>query len=506
MSVINRMLSDLERRGAPSPQSGEQEMRPASPPRRRRRPSTRIALSALAGVLIIVAGALWLQRGDRIFAALESTPPAPAESTPAPELVGVAFDRSGDRARLTLRVEGNMARSPRFSRSGGSATLVVDAGADDLVLPAPPREQPVFRGIALGSDSAARTRIHLEVASAAELELGVEGGEITLLGRMPVTGSAPGDDDAADDGLPAAAGAPVEATESNGNAENTENTENTDAAGTDSAASARSAEVAGPESTPDADASRTQSAPGDDRANPDADADDPPGSGQVVAETGASPADAEMVAAHDGSEGTVRKTASMSPETRARRRYREGRDAAARGELASARQALDEALELDPSLHAARDLLVALLRRAGDTAAARRLLADGVERSPARVQYAMPYARLLVDLGELDRAAEVLEGARATGAGAAGYHALVAAVDQRRGAHRSAAAEYTRALEIRAGNGLWWLGLGVSLAALEKSDEARAAFREARTTGTLSQSLDRWAQGRIDELATGKGG
>lgn len=507
MSVINRMLSDLERRGAPPPQSGDQEMHPTGPRRRRRRPSTRIALAALAGVLIVVAVALWLQRGERILAALETAPPAASKPTPAAELVGVSFDRSGDRARLKLQVAGDMTRSPRLSRSGGGAMLVVDAGVDDLVLPAPPREQPVFRGISLGTDASSRTRIHLEVAAAAELELDVEGGEIVLLGRMPAAESVPDGDDAAEDGVLASAGRasePVEPVEATG-ATGTTETSGADASA--SASSARSAEAAGTESAAADDRSRTQAEPGNDDAVSDSTADDPPGSGNAVADTDSPPGDADAAGAENaGSEGTVRKTASMSPETRARRRHREGRDAVARGELATARQALNEALELDPSLHAARELLVGLLRRVGETAAARRLLAEGIERAPARVQYAMPYARLLVDVDELDRAAAVLEGARANGAGGAGYHALVAAVEQRRGAHRSAAAEYTRALEIRADNGLWWLGLGISLAALEKPGEARAAFREARATGTLSQSLDRWAQGRIDELATGQGG
>jgi MSHA biogenesis protein MshN len=514
MSVINRMLSDLERRGAPSPQSGDQEMHSSGSRHRPRRPSPRIVLVALAAVLIVVAGALWLQRGERILAALESAPPVASEPTPAVQLVGVSFDRSGEHARLVLRVDGDMGRSPRFSRSGGSATLVVDAGSDDLVLPAPPREQAVFRGISLGSDAASRTRIHLEVAAAAELELDVEGGEIALLGRMPVADPVADGDDAAD-AVPASAGEasdPAASTVATGTAGTTDAAEPAEAdAGPDaspSAASARSAEIAATEPPSTADErSGARPEPLNDESVPASASDDPPGSGNAVATTDSPPEGAAVSAAGNaGSEGTVRKTASMSPETRARRRYREGRDAVARGELATARRALDEALELDPSLHPARDLLVGLLRRAGETAAARRLLADGVERSPARVQYAMPYARLLVDVGELHRAAEVLEGARVNGTGAAGYHALVAAVDQRRGAHRSAATEYTRALEIRADNGLWWLGLGISLAALEKPEEARAAFREARTTGTLSQSLDRWAQGRIDELATGKGG
>lgn len=501
MSVINRMLSDLERRGAPVADSDEQDMRPAAAQRRRRRIPARVGVALLALVLVGVAGALWLQRSERILAAF--TPGAERTPRPVPEIVGFSFDRRDGRHRFAVRVNNELEREPRFSRSGGSATLVLDAASPDLLLPAPPAGQGVFRGISLDADPAAPTRVRLELDDAAELELVVGERVVSLLGPEPVVagGSA--------DAVPVPASLPEGSAQQDPQAsavapEGAEGESGSTGGEADGEPVQRGAATEETESAAESEAPATRSA---------AVANDPgPETGRTGsaadggAEHGTDAAALEAARVEPESEGTVRKTRSTSPETRARRRYREGRDAIGRGELASARRALREALELDPALHPARDLLVGLYRRGGDSAAARRLLERGVEMAPARAEYAMPYARLLVDIGELDRAAEVLADARRNGAGSAGYHALVAAVQQRRGEHRIAASEYTRALELRAGNGLWWLGLGVSLAALDKPVEARAAFREARASGTLSESLDRWAQGRIETLSTGNEG
>jgi len=157
-------------------------------------------------------------------------------------------------------------------------------------------------------------------------------------------------------------------------------------------------------------------------------------------------------------------------------------------------------VELDPGLHAAREVLVALLRRAGDDDAARDVLATGVELAPARIEYALPYARLLVDTGELERAAGVLEAARINAGASVTFHALAANIARRLGRHERAIADYAAALERERGNAPLWLGLGISLAAEGRRERAREAFAEARALGTLSERLDSWAEQRIAEL------
>ncbi|MDZ7788267.1 MAG: hypothetical protein U5K73_09140 [Halofilum sp. (in: g-proteobacteria)] len=205
------------------------------------------------------------------------------------------------------------------------------------------------------------------------------------------------------------------------------------------------------------------------------------------------------------SEGRVRKSEpSVAPEERARRLEAKAREALDDGDVAAARDHLTRALEFDAGRHSARDLLVGLSLRTGDAEAARNLLAEGVARAPERGAYAKPFARLLVDAGDLERALRVLRRAAPAADRDAGYHGLTAAVAQRLKRHDLAASEYTRALEIDSSRGVWWMGLGISLRATDHPDEALAAFREARASGDLNERLDRWVQQRIDALASAR--
>lgn len=504
MSMINRMLADLESRGAPKPKVGDAELvADRSPQPRRRPPWSRISLVVLAVLLVALAVALWVERGDRLFAALSSGDGAdsPDDVERAPSLVGLSFEGSAQRPRLMLQIDGPFDGSPHYSRSGGSATLVLDARIGNPMVPAPPSGQDVFRGLALEPESQQRARLRLDVAPDAELELDVNGGRVTLAGHMPRV-----DTDAVNDGADETeadhAAQERSAAGESGETASEPDSDRTAMAGAGTAAAGGETDT---QSDPDSADTESKSSPQAEESQTTAETttvEPARKQGDNGAETKATPEaeNGNTVGAGDNDHPTLRKSSSLDPELRASRRYREGRRALTAGRLSEARRSFARALELNPELHPARDLLVSLTRRAGDADTARRLLEEGVKLAPERVEYAMPYARLLVDTGELERAAGTLARARTAGADNAGFHALTAAVAQRRGRHEQAARAYTRALEIDADNGLWWLGLGIALAATERPQEARAAFREARSSGDLGNSLDRWVSGRIEEL------
>lgn len=542
MSVINRMLADLEQRGAPAARGPDALA--ASGDRRRRRPAAamrRLLPAALALALVVVAAVLWLQRGPELLARLTAAGPsvpvadgsdaddaaaAPAdrtgaEATAPPALVGLEFSGEGDDARLALVFDGPPDGHARYLRSGAQLSLQVAARLDEATVPAPPGGQSVFRALAVEEASdRGSTMVRLDVAADARFEVLDEGERLVLVGERPaevkrlaapLPSSAPvagaaavGDDVAAGETrAQGAAGDDVPDATDTG-AQGAAEDDDPDAGDT-------RAQGAAADDAPDAGETRAQGAAGDDA--PDAGdaraqgaaADDAPDAADTRAQGAAEDDEpgggAAAAPQEEGSRaGAVRKSARTSPEVRAQRRYRAARTALSEGSLTVARGRLREALEADPDLHGARELLAALLRRAGHAPAARKVLAQGVERAPGRPGFAKPYARLLVDSGELEQAAEVLEHAAAAATGDAGYHALVAAIAQRLERHERAATAYTRALEIEAGNGRWWLGLGISLAETGYAGEARAAFRKARATDDLTPRLDSWARGRIEAL------
>lgn len=527
MSVIGRMLRDLEARKAqPGAGSNARTLKPgpdrARGRKRRRGVGQHVIALALAVVLTAVAAVLWWQRapelraglaqaaarvatlgdapragptgsGEAAAAATQAKPSSePQPEQPSARLVAARFTGVGNEAALELRVEGELLGEPGYTRQGVAVSLRVPANATRLEMPAPPADQGVFKSVTLQADDERGATLRLRVAEDARFDLARSAEGLTLDGRLPAAPEANPDRQAGASatGQSGAAGKPQTAAGENEPAAPKEQA--TGASAEDEPAPAASA-IATADRSASAETRSTHVA----GASPGA-ADD---RGDEQTTRGGS---SESASTGDGS-AAMQKTDRSSPSVRAKRRYREARSAISAGDLGRARELLAAALELDPGLHRARDLLVALYRRAGQDDAARDVLAEGVERAPARAAYAKPYARLLVDAGDLERAAQVLADAARAAGNDAEFHALAAAVAQRRGRHEAAASAYTRALELDAGNGRWWLGLGVSLAAYGHPGEAAAAFREARRTGSLTPRLDAWARGRIQALQADSG-
>jgi MSHA biogenesis protein MshN len=83
----------------------------------------------------------------------------------------------------------------------------------------------------------------------------------------------------------------------------------------------------------------------------------------------------------------------------------------------------------------------------------------------------------------------------------ADYHAFLAGALQREQRHREAAEQYQAALRAAPANGVWWMGLGMSLQAEKRNAEALEAFQRARASGTLSVELQAFVERRLQMLA-----
>lgn len=524
MSVINRMLTDLERRGAPGARRQRREDGPAptGSPRRWARLLGRFAPAAMLVAVLIVAAALWWQQWPRALALVENAVEEPAaadagnageavDKTAAPTVRRFGFERDEGTVRFVVAFDRPLTEAPVYGRTGDRVGLQLPARWDSDELPAPPEGQSVYRGAVVDERGDDITRIGMRVDPDARFDFALDGDRLTLTGRAPdelegddaESRSASGDTVAAVD--PAAASeSDDDAGESRGQAD-----AGVDAATASSNTTGATATAVGTE--PTAEAAQTAQGEGVNR-NTDprvGDGEDP-----AITEAEAAPDTADgdastqttaAAAAAPESEGQVRKSEpDVAPQERARRLEAKGREALDDGDVAAARNRLTRALEFDAGRHSARELLVGLALRSGDSAAARNLLTEGVARAPERGAFVRPFARLLVDAGDLERALRVLRRAAPAADRDARYHGLTAAVAQRLERHELAASEYTRALEIDGSRGVWWMGLGISLRASDHPDEALAAFREARASGDLNERLDRWVQRRIDALASAR--
>jgi MSHA biogenesis protein MshN len=71
---------------------------------------------------------------------------------------------------------------------------------------------------------------------------------------------------------------------------------------------------------------------------------------------------------------------------------------------------------------------------------------------------------------------------------------------QRQSRHEEAVAQYQIALKLVPNNGLWLMGEGISLQALQRNGEARAAYQQALATNNLSAQLQAFVQQKLKEL------
>jgi len=184
---------------------------------------------------------------------------------------------------------------------------------------------------------------------------------------------------------------------------------------------------------------------------------------------------------------------------RAEAAYQRGIAAHQQAQLADASSAYAAALREEPAFAPARQALAGVLIAQGRADDARALLAEGLALAPRQPGLAMMLARLHAERGQLQQAADVLQAAAIVSASPED-RAFHAAILQKLDRHSEAAELFAAALRVTPTNGVWWMGLGMSLAADGRNDTAREAFSRARATGTLSPELAQYVEQRIRQL------
>ena len=160
---------------------------------------------------------------------------------------------------------------------------------------------------------------------------------------------------------------------------------------------------------------------------------------------------------------------------------------------------LEGALRADPRHEAARQTLVGLLIEAKRPDEAIRQLGAALALDPRQPAMAMLMARLQLERGSpgIDTLMRTLPYAAGNGE----YQAFLAGALAREGRHREAAEHYGVALRTAPQNGVWWMGLGISLQAEKRTAEALAAYQKARESGTLSPELQGFVDRKLKQLA-----
>lgn len=190
----------------------------------------------------------------------------------------------------------------------------------------------------------------------------------------------------------------------------------------------------------------------------------------------------------------------VSAQQRAEGEYRQATVYQQQGRQTEALQALDAALKSDPLHSAARQLKISLLLEAKRHEEAIRELKQGLVVEPAQLNFSMILARLLVERAKLNDAIEVLQKNQTLAQDRPDYLAFLAALQQKTGHHKEAVLLYRQALKKHSQNGVWWMGLGISLQADGLNQEAIEAFKQAKMQGGVSAELQAFIEQKIEVL------
>jgi MSHA biogenesis protein MshN len=190
----------------------------------------------------------------------------------------------------------------------------------------------------------------------------------------------------------------------------------------------------------------------------------------------------------------------VSPAQRVDAEFRKAVELMQQGRVSDAMAGYEKVLHLDGGHKAARQALVALLLEAGRNQDAEKALQDGVKGKPENTEFTMLLARLQVERGALDQASQTLERSLPYADTQADYQAFFAALLQRQNRHKEAVERYQKVLQLAPGNGVWLMGYGISLQALQRNIDAKQVFQRALDTQTLNAELQAFVQQKIKEL------
>ncbi|GMR20982.1 MAG: tetratricopeptide repeat protein [Gammaproteobacteria bacterium] len=190
---------------------------------------------------------------------------------------------------------------------------------------------------------------------------------------------------------------------------------------------------------------------------------------------------------------------ALTPAQQADSRYAQAMAAMRDGNMSASQTLLKEVLQLQPRYHAAREAMVGVLLHAGNARAAIQSLEEGLVLDASHYRFAVLLARLYADQQRLDQAITVLERHYQFAPADAEYTALIAVFHQRAQHHELAVKGYQRALSLQHENGAWWIGLGISLEALGRVEEAVQVY-EKGLQRKPDNKLTRFTRERLDVL------
>lgn len=171
-----------------------------------------------------------------------------------------------------------------------------------------------------------------------------------------------------------------------------------------------------------------------------------------------------------------------------------------KGRVTEAQNILAQALKAYPGNQDARQTLAALLLDNNRVSEAKTVLSQGLVINPDHTQFRMAVARLEVELGNRAGALNTLLAGANQATDNAKYQAFLATMLQRENRHEEAVQHFHYALGIDRGMTKAFVGLGMSLQELNRFEEAQVAYNNAQNDRDMNANLKSFLDVRIKEV------
>jgi tetratricopeptide (TPR) repeat protein len=188
------------------------------------------------------------------------------------------------------------------------------------------------------------------------------------------------------------------------------------------------------------------------------------------------------------------------PEQKSENLYQTALNYVQQGRVSEAQTILKDSLSSFPRNHDARQTLAALLLDNNRMTEAKDVLNDGLKVSPDHVGFRKAVARLEVELGEQSNALTTLLQGSSFAMHDAPYQAFLGTMLQRQNRHAEAIEHFNAAIAIDRTLPNVFVGLGISLQATNRFEDAQMAYQHAKGNASLDQNLESFIDLRIKEM------
>jgi len=195
-----------------------------------------------------------------------------------------------------------------------------------------------------------------------------------------------------------------------------------------------------------------------------------------------------------------KKPTQLTKQEKVRLNYIEANYLLQQGDIRKAKDVLQEILLLDANHSQARETLAGLLFREKQYVEASLVLEAGLGLQPDKVSFVLLLAQIYTEQGQDPLAIKMLERIRPEVVGNSDFYALLAALYQRGAKYNEATVIYKKLLDVYPRKAVWWMGLGLSLQAIERKQDAWQAYKNALSAQGLTEELRRFIQSQMQVL------